>query len=145
MAEVHPSAAVDPRAELADDVVVGPFCFVGPHVTLGSGVEIAPGAHVTGHTKVGARTRIFPYAVVGEAPMDKKFGGETTFLEVGCDNVIREHATLHVGTEKGGGVTRIGDGNLIMNGAHVAHDVQVGNHTILASFVGCAGHVEVGD
>ena len=145
MAEVHASAVVDPRAELADDVVVGPFAVVGPNVTLAEGVEILPGGHVTGNTKIGARTRIFSYAVVGEEPMDKKFGGETSYLEVGCDNIIREHATVHLGTEKGGGITRIGDGNLIMNGAHVAHDVQVGNHVILASFVGCAGHVEVGD
>lgn len=136
---------VDPRAELAEDVAVGPFAVVGPDVTLDAGVEILPGAHVTGHTRIGARTRIFSYAVVGEAPMDKKFAGEVSYLEIGRDNVIREHATVHVGTEKGGGVTRIGDGNLVMNGAHVAHDVQIGNQVILASFVGCAGHVEVGD
>jgi UDP-N-acetylglucosamine acyltransferase len=126
-------------------VVVGPFAVVGPHVALGPGVELAPHAHVTGRTRIGARTRIFPFAVVGEEPMDKKFAGEVSYLEIGCDNVIREHATIHVGTEKGGGTTRIGDDNLIMNGAHVAHDVQVGSHVILASFSGCAGHVEVGD
>jgi UDP-N-acetylglucosamine acyltransferase len=143
--DVHASAVVDPRAQLADDVVVGPFAVVGPHVVLGPGVELAPHAHVTGRTRIGARTRIFPFAVVGEEPMDKKFAGEISHLEIGCDNVIREHATLHVGTEKGGGTTRIGDDNLIMNGAHVAHDVQVGSHVILASFSGCAGHVEVGD
>jgi len=145
VSDVHASAAVDPRAQLADGVVVGPFAVVGPNVELGEGVEISAQAHVTGNTKVGARTRIFPFAVVGEQPMDKKFAGETSYVEIGCDNVIREHATVHLGTDKGGGVTRIGDDNLIMNGAHVAHDVQVGNHTILASFVGCAGHVEVGD
>lgn len=145
MAEVHASAAVDPRAELADDVVVGPFAVIGPHVTLGSGVEISPSAHVAGHTKIGANTRIFPYAVVGEEPMDKKFAGETSYLEIGSGNIIREHATVHLGTEKGGGITRIGDDNLIMNGAHVAHDVQLGSHIILASFVGLAGHVEVDD
>jgi UDP-N-acetylglucosamine acyltransferase len=143
--DVHASAVVDPRAELADGVVVGPFAVVGPDVQLGEGVELGPQAHVTGHTTIGARTRIFPFAVVGEQPMDKKFAGEVSYLEIGCDNVIREHATIHVGTEKGEGTTRIGDDNLIMNGAHVAHDVQVGSHTILASFVGCAGHVEVGD
>ena len=145
MADVHATAVVDPRAELAGDVVVGPYAVVGPGVQLGPGVELSPHVHVTGNTKIGARTRIFPFASVGEEPMDKKFAGEVSQLEIGCDNVIREHATLHVGTEKGGGVTRIGDDNLIMNGAHVAHDVQVGSHTILASFSGCAGHVEVGD
>jgi len=143
--DVHASAVVDPRASLADGVVVGPFAVVGPDVELAEGVELGAQAHVTGRTRVGARTRIFPFAVVGEQPMDKKFAGEVSYLEIGCDNVIREHATVHVGTEKGGGTTRIGDDNLIMNGAHVAHDVQVGSHTILASFAGCAGHVEVGD
>jgi UDP-N-acetylglucosamine acyltransferase len=145
LTDVHPSAVVDPRALLADDVSVGPYAVVGPHVELAPGVELGPHVHVTGHTRVGARTRIFPFASVGEEPMDKKFAGETTRLEIGCDNVIREHATLHVGTEKGGGVTRIGDDNLVMNGAHVAHDCQVASHTILASFCGLAGHVEVGD
>ena len=145
MPDVHASAIVDPRAQLADRVIVGPFAVVGPDVELGEGVEIGPQVHLTGRTQVGAGTRIFPFAVVGEQPMDKKFAGEVSYLEIGCDNVIREHATIHVGTEKGGGITRIGDDNLIMNGAHVAHDVQVGSHTILASFVGCAGHVEVGD
>jgi UDP-N-acetylglucosamine acyltransferase len=145
LTDVHASAVVDPRAELAEDVTVGPFSVVGPHVVLESGVQLGPHAHVTGRTRVGARTRIFSFASVGEEPMDKKFGGESTTLEIGCDNVIREHATLHVGTEKGGGVTRVGDDNLIMNGAHVAHDCQVGSHTILASFTGVAGHVEVGD
>jgi UDP-N-acetylglucosamine acyltransferase len=143
--DVHASAVVDPRARLADDVTVGPFAVVGPDVELGPGVELGPQAHVTGHTRIGARTHVFPFAVVGEQPMDKKFAGEVSYLEIGCDNVIREHATIHVGTEKGGGTTRIGDDNLIMNGAHVAHDVQVGSHVILASFSGCAGHVEIGD
>ena len=145
MADVHGTAVVDPRAEVADDVSIGPYAIVGPDVSLASGVELLPHAYVTGRTKIGERTRIFPFAVVGEEPMDKKFAGEVSYLEIGCDNVIREHATIHVGTEKGGGVTRIGDDNLIMNSAHVAHDVQMGSHVILASFSALAGHVEVGD
>jgi len=143
--DVHASAVVDPRARLGQGVVVGPFAVVGPDVELEAYVELGSQVHVTGHTTIGARTRVFPFAVLGEQPMDKKFAGEVSFLEIGRENVIREHATIHVGTEKGGGVTRIGDDNLIMNGAHVAHDVQVGDHTILASFVGCAGHVQIGD
>jgi len=145
MPDVHASAVVDPRARLGEGVVIGPFAVVGPDVQLAEGVELGAQVHVTGHTKIGARTRIFPFAVVGEQPMDKKFAGEVSYLEIGRENVIREHATIHVGTEKGGGVTRVGDDNLIMNGAHVAHDVQVGSHTILASFVGYAGHVQIGD
>jgi UDP-N-acetylglucosamine acyltransferase len=94
---------------------------------------------------VGSRTRIFPFAAVGGEPQDKSFSGESMRLVIGADNVIREHVTIHVGTRKGGGCTRIGDDNLIMNGAHVAHDCQVGSHCILAGFAGLAGHAVVGD
>jgi UDP-N-acetylglucosamine acyltransferase len=142
---VHPTAVVDPAAKLADDVEVGPLSYVGPGVELGPGVVVANQVSVTGLTRVGARTRIHPFAALGGDPQDKSFAGERTRLEIGADNVIREGATIHVGTPRGGGCTRIGDDNLIMNGAHVAHDCQVGSHVIVASFVGLAGHVEVGD
>ncbi len=145
MADVHPAAIVAPGAELGADVTVGPFAVIGPEVTLAEGVEVQSHAVVVGHTHVGERTRIFSFASVGGEPQDKKFEGESTTLVIGRDNVIRENATLHVGTAKGGGATRIGDDNLVMNGAHLAHDVQVGSHTIIASFCGVAGHVVVGD
>ncbi len=145
MAQVHPSAVVDPGAKLADDAIVGAFATVGPEVELGPGVELRPHAHVVGRTTVGERTRIFPFAVVGEEPQDKTFSGEATELVIGADNVIREHASIHIGTAKGGSSTRIGDDNLIMNGVHVGHDSQIGSHTIIASHCALGGHVEVQD
>ncbi len=145
MTRVHPSAVVDPSAKLAEGVVVGPFAFVGAGVELGPDVEIAHHASIEGLTVVGARTRIFPYAAIGGEPQDKKFDGETTRLVIGVDNVIREHVTIHVGTSGGGGRTRLGDDNLIMNSAHLGHDVSIGSHCIVASFCGLAGHASVED
>ena len=145
MSRVHPSAVVDPSAKLAEDVVVGPFAFIGAGVELDAGVVVEHHASVEGRTSVGPRTRIFPYAAVGGEPQDKKFDGESTRLVIGSDNVIREHVTIHVGTGGGGGCTSIGDDNLIMNSAHIAHDCRVGSHCIVASFCGMAGHAEVED
>lgn len=145
MPRIHPTAIVDPGAKLADDVEVGPLSCIGPGVELGAGVVVGSQVSLVGHTRVGPRTRIHPFAAVGGDPQDKSFAGERTRLEIGADNVIREHATIHVGTPQGGGCTRIGDDNLIMNSAHVAHDCQVGSHVIVASFVGLAGHVVVED
>lgn len=145
MAVVHPTAIVDPRAQLAEDARVEAFSVVGPEVALGPGTVVGPHAVVTGRTRVGAGTRIHPFASVGAVPQDLKYRGEPTSLVIGERNVIRENATIHIGTEGGGGVTRIGDDNLIMNGVHIAHDCRVGDHTILASFVALAGHVLVED
>lgn len=145
MPRVHRTSIIDPGAKLAEDVEVGPGAVIDGSVELESGVVVGPYVVVTGHTRVGARTRIYPFAHIGGDPQDKSFSGETTRLEIGEDNVIREHATLHVGTAKGGGCTRIGDDNLIMNSVHIAHDCRIGSHTIVASFSGLAGHVEVED
>jgi len=142
---VHPSAVVDPGAKLADDVEIGPLAVVGPEVELAAGVEVKAHALVTGRTSVGERTRIFPFAVLGEEPQDKSFSGEVTDLVIGADNVIREHAVIHLGTRKGGGSTRIGDDNLIMNGVHIGHDGQLGSHIILASHSALGGHVVIED
>jgi UDP-N-acetylglucosamine acyltransferase len=130
---------------LADDVRVGAYAVIGPDVVLEAGVEVRPHALITGRTRIGARTRVFPFAVLGEEPQDKSFSGEATELLIGADNVLREHVTIHVGTAKGGGCTRIGDDNFIMNGVHIAHDVQVGSHVIVASQVAIAGHAEIHD
>jgi UDP-N-acetylglucosamine acyltransferase len=143
--DVHPTAVVEPGAELAEEVCVRAGSYIGPHVELGAGCVVGPHAVVTGRTRVGPRTRIFPFACVGEAPQDKSYREEPTRLSIGADNVIREHVTIHVGTQKGGGLTQIGDDNLIMNGVHVAHDCRIASHTILASFTGLAGHVAVED
>ncbi len=136
---------VDPRAKLADPVAIGACAVVGPDVELAEGVELGPHAYVTGRTSVGPRTRIFAFAVVGEEPQDKSFSGEASQLVIGADNVIREHCSLHTGTRKGGGTTRIGDDNLLMNSVHVGHDAQIGSHCILASYSAVAGHVGVED
>lgn len=145
MPEIHATAVVDPQAKVADDVQIGAFAVVGPEVELAAGVELRPHAHVWGRTSVGEGTRIFPFAVLGEEPQDKSFSGESTELVVGRENVIREHVTVHVGTVKGGGCTRIGDDNLIMNGVHLGHDTQVGSHCIIASQCAVAGHVAIED
>jgi UDP-N-acetylglucosamine acyltransferase len=145
LARIHPSAVVDRRAKLAGDAVIGPFSTVGPEVELGPGVVLKSHVHVVGRTTVGARTRVFPFVVLGEEPQDKSFSGEEMSLVIGADNVIREHSSIHVGTPGGGGCTRIGDDNLIMNGAHIGHDAQIGSHVIVASHVAIAGHARVED
>ncbi|HEM46601.1 MAG TPA: acyl-ACP--UDP-N-acetylglucosamine O-acyltransferase [Alphaproteobacteria bacterium] len=145
MADVHPTAVVDAGAVLAADAVVGPHACVGPDVELGEGVELGPHVVVTGHTRIGARTRVFPYACLGGEPQHLEYAGEPTRLEIGRDNVIREHVSIHVGTVRGGGCTRIGDANLLMNGSHVGHDCVVGSHVVVASQSGLAGHVVIED
>ena len=145
MPRIHASAIIEPGAKIADDVVIGAFAMVGSEVELAAGVELRPHAHVCGRTTVGEGTRIFPFAVLGEEPQDKSFTGETTQLLVGRDNVIREHVTIHIGTRKGSGCTRIGDDNFIMNGVHIGHDSEIGSHCIIASYCALGGHVLVED
>jgi UDP-N-acetylglucosamine acyltransferase len=143
MARVHPTAIIAPGAALADEVVVGPYCIVGASVVLGAGVSL--GAHVVidGRTAIGERTRIFPFAAIGCEPQDLKYKGEPSSLVIGRDNTIREHVTINTGTEGGGMVTRIGDHCLLMVGAHVAHDCQVGDNVIMANNATLAGHVVI--
>ncbi len=145
MSKIHPSAVIDPKAELDSTVEVGPFSIVGPHVRLGAGVVLRPHTHITGHTEIGAETVIFPFASVGEAPQDNKYKGEPTKLTIGERNMIREYVTLHPGTPGGAGLTSIGDDNLFMIGVHVGHDCHVGHHVIMANQVAIAGHVRVED
>jgi len=145
MPTIFPHSVVDPKAKIADDVEIGPFCVVGPDVTLGAGCRLLSHVVVTGHTTVGANNSFFPTSVIGAVPQDLKFKGSTTKLEIGDNNVIREAVTLHLGTEKGGGVTRIGSNNLLMVNCHVGHDVQIGDRCIIANNVMFAGHVVVHD
>jgi UDP-N-acetylglucosamine acyltransferase len=142
---IHPTAVIDVKAELADDVEVGAFATVGAGVQLARGVVLHPHAHVTGYTEVGPETHVFPFACIGEPPQDQKYRGEDVRLLIGARNQFREHTTAHPGTVKGGGVTRIGDDNLFMIGAHVAHDCRVGSGVILANGAMLAGHVSVED
>jgi UDP-N-acetylglucosamine acyltransferase len=145
MARVHASALVDPGAELADDVVVGPFCVIGPKVRIGPGTVLASHVVVDGRTTIGHRNRFAPFCAIGGVPQDKKYAGEDTELVIGDDNTVRESCTISLGTAQGGGVTRIGSDNWIMATVHIAHDCQVGDHTILANVVTLAGHVTIGD
>ena len=142
---IHPTATVDPLARIARDVVIGPYCVIGPGVEIDRGCWL--GAHVVicGATRIGRDNRIFPFACLGEAPQDKKYRGESTRLEIGNGNSIREYVTINRGTVQDQGVTRIGDDNWIMAYVHIAHDCQVGSHTVLANNATLAGHVHVGD
>jgi UDP-N-acetylglucosamine acyltransferase len=145
MADIHPTALVDPRAELADDVVIGPYCIVGPKVTLESGVRLEAHVVVTGRTTVGEDCRVFSFAALGHRPQDMKYQGEDTELLIGRNNQIREHVTMHPGTAGGGGRTRVGSDGLFMAGIHVAHDCRLGDGVIMANNATLGGHVEVQD
>ena len=129
-ATIHPSAVVEAGAQIGAGASVGPFSLIGPQVTLAEGVEVKSHAVVTGRTEVGEGTVIFPGAVIGEVPQDLKFKGEETRLVIGKRNRIREHVTMNLGTEGGGGVTRIGDDGLFMAGCHIAHDAQIGDRVV---------------
>lgn len=144
-ATVHPLAHIAKGAELGDGVRVGPQAFVGPNVRLSEGVEVGAQAMVTGHTQVGAHTKIYPMATVGSSPQDLKYAGEPTKLVIGEHNSIREYVNISTGTIGGGGLTTIGDHNLIMVYSHIAHDCHVGNHCIFANGVQIAGHVTIQD
>lgn len=145
MTDVHSTAIVDPKADLADTVVVGPYSIVGPGVSLGPGVVLHAHVVVDGRTIIGEGTEIFPFASIGNRPQDLKYAGEESRLEIGAGNTIRENVTMNPGTEGGGLVTRVGDNCLFMAGSHVAHDCIVGNHVIFANLATAAGHCVFGD
>ncbi len=142
---IHPTAIVDSGAKLAQDVEIGPYVVIGGHVEIGGGTSIGSHTVIAGHTRIGKNNRIFHHTVLGEAPQDKKYAGEPTRLEIGDGNTIREFCTFNTGTVQDVGVTRLGDDNWVMAYAHLAHDSQVGNHTILANMVTLAGHVTIHD
>jgi len=142
---VHPTAIVAPGARLHPTVEIGPYVVIGSQVEIGAGTTVGPHAVIEGRTRLGERNRVFQFASVGAQPQDLKYAGEDSALEIGNENLIREFTTLHKGTTGGGGVTRIGDRNLFMAYAHVAHDCQVGNGCVLANGATLGGHVEVGD
>ena len=144
-ASIHPSAVVESGANIAAGCHIGPFCHVGPEVTLHEGVVLKSHAVVTGMTEIGAETVIFPFANIGDIPQDLKYAGEKTQLIVGKRNRIREGVTMNTGTDGGGGITRVGDDNLFMTGAHVGHDAIVGNHVVVANQSAIAGHCIIED
>jgi UDP-N-acetylglucosamine acyltransferase len=142
---IHPSAIVEHGAQIGESVKIGPFCTVGSGVVLEAGVELISHVAVAGQTRVGSGTRIWPFASIGHQPQDLKFAGEQSFLEIGRDNMIREHVTMNPGTAGGGLYTRVGDGGLFMMGCHVGHDCQLGDNVILVNNATLAGHVSIGD
>lgn len=142
---IHPSAVIEAGAVIGAGCHIGPFAYIGPDVRLGAGVQVKSHAVVTGWCDVGDETVVFSFATVGEVPQDLKYAGERTRLIVGARCRIREGATLNTGTHGGGGITRIGDDCLLMTGAHVGHDAQLGNRIVLANQVAIAGHCIIGD
>lgn len=142
---IHPTAIVHPNAKLADDVEVGPYTIIGEHVEIGAGTTVGSHVVIDGHTRIGCHNRIFQFSSLGAIPQDKKYAGEPTRLEIGDHNTIREFCTFNLGTAQDAGVTRIGNHNWIMAYVHLAHDCQVGNHTIFANNAQLAGHVHVDD
>jgi UDP-N-acetylglucosamine acyltransferase len=143
--DIHGSAVVDPSAVIDPSVVIGPCCVIGPNVCIGAHTVLINHVTVQCNTTIGSGNTFYPFSVMGSDPQDKKFAGESTTLEIGNNNEIREHVTVHRGTGNGGGKTIVGDGNLLMVGCHVAHDCMLGNEIILANQVMLAGHVEVDD
>jgi len=142
---IDPRAVVDPTAELDEGVSVGPFSIIGAGVQIGAGTEIGPHVVIRGETRIGCNNHIFQFSSIGEDPQDKKYAGESTRLDIGDRNKIREFVTIHRGTVQDGGVTRIGDDNLLMAYTHVAHDCQIGNHVIMANAASLGGHVRLDD
>ncbi len=142
---IHPSAIIHPSAQISSSAKIGPFCTIGANVALDDNVELVSHVTIDGVTTVGSGTKIYPFATIGLAPQDLKYKGESSRLEIGKNNVIREHATIHLGTEGGGMLTKIGDNCLLMVGVHIAHDCKLGNHIVLANNATLAGHVLVDD
>lgn len=138
-------AVIDPKAELAEDVKVGPFSIIGPEVQIDAGTEIGPHVVIKGPTAIGKDNQIYQFTSIGEDPQDKKYADEVTRLEIGDRNVIREFCTMHRGTLQDQGLTKIGDDNLFMAYTHVAHDCMIGDYVIMANGASIAGHVHVGD
>ena len=145
MSNIHPTAVVDPGAKLADDVTIGPLSSIGSEVELGPGVEIGPHVSIEGKTRIGARTSIYPFCSIGHPPQIIGFDGREGRVEIGSDNQIREYVSIHMGLPDHGGITSLGDHNLIQNGFHIAHDCRIGSHCVLAGMSGFAGHIVVED
>jgi UDP-N-acetylglucosamine acyltransferase len=138
-------AIVDPKARVSADAEIGPLCIIGPDVEIAAGCRLVSNVTIMGRTTLGPGNTVWPGAVLGAPPQDRKYKGAPTRLEIGANNIFREHVTIHIGTERGGGVTRVGDNNFLMVNAHLGHDVQLGSNCMLANNVMVAGHVIMGD
>ena len=145
MASIHPTAIVEPGAELDDTVSIGAYSIVRSGVRIGAGTSVGPHCVIEGRTTIGRDNRIFQFCSLGVVPQDKKYAGEPTELHIGDRNTIREFCTFNLGTAQDSAVTRVGDDNWVMAYVHIAHDVQLGNQITLANNATLAGHVHVGD
>ncbi|HBO23281.1 acyl-ACP--UDP-N-acetylglucosamine O-acyltransferase [Providencia sp.] len=144
-AYIHPSSVVEDGAIIGANVHIGPFCYIGADVEIGEGTELKSHIVINGHTKIGRDNVVFQFASIGEINQDLKYQGEPTRVEIGDRNRIRESVTIHRGTTQGGGLTKVGDDNLLMVNVHIAHDCLIGNRCIIANNGTLGGHVTLGD
>ena len=142
---IHKTAIIDSKAKISSSVKIGPYSIIGPNVEISINTTIQSHVNISGHTMIGKNNMIYPFASIGSAPQDMKYKNEMTKLLIGDNNTIREYVTINPGTVKGGGVTKIGNDNLIMISAHIAHDCIVGNNIVIANSVAIAGHAEIDD
>lgn len=142
---IHRTAIIEDGAEIGDNVKIGPFCYVGKNVKIGDGTELKQSVIIDGYTTIGENNIIYPFAVIGQEPQDLKFEGEKSAIEIGDNNRIREHCTIHPGTKGDHLITKIGNNNLFMVNTHIAHDCVVGSNCIFANNATLGGHVHVGD
>jgi UDP-N-acetylglucosamine acyltransferase len=138
-------AIVAPGAKIADNVTIGPYTIIGNNVEIGEGTTVGSHTVIEGQTKIGKNNQIFQFVSIGAIPQDKKYNNEKTFLEIGDNNIFREFCTVNLGTAQGGGITKVGNNNLIMNYVHIAHDCIVGNEVVFSNNASLAGHIIVGD
>ena len=142
---IHKTAIIDSKAKISSNVKIGPYTIIGPHVEIDDDVVIQSHVNITGHSIIGKNNRIYPMASIGSDPQDLKYKDEKTTLMIGANNTIREHVTINTGTIQGGGITKVGSNNLIMIGAHIAHDCIIGDNIVMANNSAIAGHAEIED
>lgn len=145
MTRIHPTAIIDPKAQLDGTVEVGPYSVIGPHVRIGARTRVGPHVVIEGHTTIGCDNTFYQFSSIGGPPQDKKYAGEITRLEIGDRNLVREFCTFNCGTAQDEGTTKIGNDNWLLAYVHIAHDCVVGNNTIFSNNAALAGHVHVGD
>ena len=142
---IHKTAIIDPKAKISSSVEIGPYCIIGPNVKIADNVIVKSHVNITGNTKIGKKNIFYPMSSIGSNPQDLKYNGEKTKLIIGDANTIREHVTINTGTKQGNEITRVGNNNLLMIGAHIAHDCIVGNNIVMANNSAIAGHAVIDD
>ena len=142
---IHKTAIINSKAKIPTNVEIGPYATIGPNVEIGENTLIQSHVNITGNTTIGKGNKLYSFASIGSDPQDLKYKGEETTLLIGDNNTIREHVTINTGTVQGGGLTKIGNNNLIMIGAHIAHDCIIGNNIVMANNTAIAGHAEIED